>query len=139
MREAHVEAVREWINAFNRRDAEAILELAHPDVDYRPYLAALSGGSGSYHGHRGLRRYLHDLDEAWSAFEAQIHSLRAVGEHVLMEGRLRARGRKSGVEVDAEMAWLHSFRDGKYARLRIFQDSAEAAEAAARENLVTLS
>jgi uncharacterized protein len=137
MRGNHVEAVRAWIAAFNRRDADAILELAHPQVDYRPYLAAVSGGSGSYHGHGGLRRYLRDLDEAWSTFEAQIHSLRPVGEHVLMEGRLRATGRKSGVEVDAEMAWLHSFRDGKYARLRIFLDPAEAAEAAARENLVS--
>jgi ketosteroid isomerase-like protein len=136
---SHVQAVREWIDAFNRRDADAILELAHPQVDYRPYLAAVSGGSGSYHGHGGLRRYLHDLDEAWSRFEAEIHSLRSVGGHVLMEGRLRARGRMSGVEVDAEMAWLHTFRDGKYARLRIFQDRVEAIEAAARENLVTLA
>jgi ketosteroid isomerase-like protein len=126
----HVEAVREWIAAFNRRDADAILDLAHPEVDYRPYLATVAGGPGAYRGHGGLRRYLRDLDEAWSTFEAQIHSLRSVGEHVLMEGRLRATGRTSGAEVDAEMSWVHTFRDGKYARLRIFIDPREAREAA---------
>ena len=44
-----------------------------------------------------------------------------------MEGR----GRSSGVEVDAKMAWLHSFRDGRYARLRIFVDRTAALAAAA--------
>jgi ketosteroid isomerase-like protein len=137
MRGNHIETVRDWIAAFNRRDTDTIFELAHPQVDYRPYLAAIAGGSGSYHGHGGLRRYLRDLDDAWSSFEAQIHSLRGVGQHVLMEGRIQATGRHSGAEVDAEMAWLHTFRDGKYARLRIFQDAAEAIAVANRENALS--
>lgn len=137
MRGSHVEAVREWVAAFNRRDTDTLFDLAHRDVDYRPHLAAIAGRTASYRGHRGLRRYLRDLDDAWSSFEAQIHSLRCVGQHVLMEGRIQATGRRSGVEVDAEMAWLHTFRDGKYARLRIFQDAAEALAVANRENPLT--
>ena len=123
--------VHEWIAAFNRRDGDALVELAHPAVDYRPYLAVISGGAGSYRGHRGLRRYLRDLADAWSEYETQIHSLRPLGEHVLMDGRIRATGRSSGLEVDLEMSWLHSFQDGKYARLRTFFDPAAALAAAA--------
>ena len=54
-----------------------------------------------------------------------------LGEHVLMEGRLQARGRSSGLEVQEEMAWLHTFRNGTGAgRYLRFPNRTEALEAA---------
>jgi ketosteroid isomerase-like protein len=131
----NLELVTRWVGAINRADADELIELADPSVDYLPYLGSVFGEGGAYRGHDGLRKYVRDLDEAWSAYSVEIHRLEDLGDEVLMEGRLRATGRSSGLEVDAEMAWLHSFRagtgKGRYVGLRFFPNR-EAALAAAR-------
>src|SRR5262245_8360227 len=134
MSEENVEAVRNWVAAINAADSDRLIELADPEVDYLPYLAALAGESGAYRGHDGLRQYVRDLAEAWSSYEVEIHELEDLGDHVLMQGRLRGKGQSSGLDVDAEMAWLHTFRSGsgerRYLRLRFFASRDEALEAA---------
>jgi hypothetical protein len=76
------------------------------------------------------------LSEAWGEYEVEIHELQDLANDVLMTGRLRGQGRASGLSVDAEMAWLHSFREGsgpgRYQRLRFFASHAEALKAAGR-------
>jgi ketosteroid isomerase-like protein len=135
MSDENVELVRRWVAAINRADAEELTRLADPAVDYLPYLGSVSGEAGAYRGHEGLREYVRDLSEAWSEYSVEIYGLEDLGDAVLMEGRLRAKGQASGLDVDAEMAWLHSFRpgtgEGRYLRLRFFADRAEALAAAA--------
>ena len=134
MSQENVEAVREWVAAINEGDAEALVALADPSVDYMPYLAALSGEGGAYRGHAGLRQYVRELAEAWGWYHVEIYELHDLGEHVLMEGRLQAKGRSSGLEVEEDMARLHTFQPGtgagRYSRLRFFPNRTEALEAA---------
>jgi ketosteroid isomerase-like protein len=134
MSQENVEVVREWVAAINAGDAARLIALADPSVDYMPYLAALSGAAGAYHGHDGLWQYVRDLSDVWSQYEVEIHELQDLGNQVLMKGRLHGKGRSSGLDVDAEMAWLHTFREGtgpgRYTRLRYFDSEAEALEAA---------
>jgi len=134
MSQENLESVRQWVAAINAGDSDRLVALADPEVDYLPYLAALSGEAGAYHGHEGLRRYLRDLDEAWSAYAVEIHQLEDLGDEVLMQGRLWGKGRSSGLDVDSSMAWLHTFRpgsgQGRYLRLRFFANRDEALEAA---------
>ncbi len=122
--------VRRWVDAINRGDADELVELADQSIDYLPYLGSVSGEAGAYQGHHGLRKYVDDLQEAWSAYSVEIQRLEDLGDDVLMEGRLRATGKSSGLEVDAEMAWLHSFRpgrgEGRYTRLRFFPSRDDA-------------
>ncbi|MCA1695965.1 MAG: nuclear transport factor 2 family protein [Actinobacteria bacterium] len=136
MSEENVEIVRNWVAAINRGDTTELVELADPTVEYMPYLGSLLG-SDPYRGHEGLRRYVDDLAEAWERYEVEIGELRDLGDDVLMIGRLKATGRSSGLEVEEEMAWLHSFRPGtergRYKRLRFFPTPAEALEAAGLE------
>jgi ketosteroid isomerase-like protein len=134
MSEENVEAVRQWVAAINDGDSERLVALAAPDVDYLPYLAALSGERGAYRGHVGLRQYVRDLGDAWAWYHVDIYELHDLGRHVLMEGRLQGKGRSSGLEVEEEMAWLHTFHEGsgpgRYARLRFFPSRSEALDAA---------
>jgi ketosteroid isomerase-like protein len=133
MSQENVEQVRSWVAAINRADFEAMAEIAAPDVTYRSYLAAVMGGESSYRGHEGLRQYLRDLDEAWDWFHVDFDELRDLGDHILMLGRLRARGKASGLEVEEQMAWIHTFREGtgtgRYTQLRFFATEVEALEA----------
>jgi ketosteroid isomerase-like protein len=51
---------------------------------------------------------------------------------VIVLARLRARGWRSGVDVDAPVAYLWEIRDGAAVRIRLFFDRDEARRAAAR-------
>lgn len=57
-RDGNADAAARWVDAFNRRDAEAIVALAAPRVVFWP--TVLAGGKRSYHGHQGLRDWIAD-------------------------------------------------------------------------------
>jgi len=44
---------REFVDAFNRRDADGLVALSHPDIEFRPTM--LAGSKRVYKGHEGLR------------------------------------------------------------------------------------
>ena len=50
---------RRFIDAFNRRDAEDLVALAHPEIEFHP--TSLVGARRVYHGHDGLRRWVAEL------------------------------------------------------------------------------
>ena len=133
MSEENVEMVREWVAAINRSALDALVELADPGVEYTPYLGSLLGAE-AYRGHDGLGQYVDDLTEAWEWYHVDIDELRDLGDDVLMVGRLSAKGRSSGLEVEERLAWIHTFRKGtgpsRYVRLRFFATPEAALEAA---------
>lgn len=133
MSRENLEAVEAWVAAINRGDLAKLLEIADPAIEFRSYLAKLSGSDGAYRGHDGLRRYIRDLSDAWESFHVEIDEYRDLGETVLMLGRLQARGRSSGLEVEERLAFLHTFREGtgpgRYVRHQFFPSEAQALEA----------
>ncbi len=137
MSRENVDGVRAWVEALNRGDLGALLEIADPSVEYVSYLASVSGGVGTYRGHEGIRQFLRDLDEAWEWFAVGVDEYRDLGDCVLMVGRLRAKGRTSGLEVEQELAWLLDFRDGsgpgRFTRVRYFSTSADALQAVGQQ------
>ena len=50
-----------------------------------------------------------------------------------MLGRLRARGRASGMDLDVPMGFVWTLRDGKVVRARTFSEQADALRAAGLE------
>ena len=134
MSEENLRLVQAWVAAINRGDLDALLELAADDIEYRSYLAVVSGREGSYHGHDGLRQYFGELDEVWDSFHVEVDEYRDLGDQVMNAGRLRARGKASGLEVQERLAWLHTFRagtgPGRYVRHQAFPDVAAALAAA---------
>jgi ketosteroid isomerase-like protein len=53
-----------------------------------------------------------------------------LGDRVLVLGRVRARGRESGVELDSPLGWVFTVRGGKLAKAEGFLSRAQALEAA---------
>jgi ketosteroid isomerase-like protein len=134
MSKENVELVQAWVAAINRRALRELLEIAHPDIEYLSYLARLTGDEGRYRGHEGLRRYFGELSEVWEWFQVDVDEYRDLGEHVVNVGRLRAKGKASGLEVEERLAWLHTFTPGtgpgRYLRHEAFPSLDEALEAA---------
>jgi ketosteroid isomerase-like protein len=65
---------RRFIDAFNRRDADALVALVHPELEFVPTL--LVGQRAVYHGHDGLRRWVGDLIASGAAHEVRVRDVR---------------------------------------------------------------
>jgi uncharacterized protein len=124
-RDENVETVRQLAAAVSRRDLPQVLELTDPQVEWRPFIAALAE-SGQYRGHDGIRQCLSDLDEAFETFRTKIDDLLGVGDLVVGVGRIRHRGKGSGVETEAAVGWVIKVRDRRVLRVRAFREPDKA-------------
>ena len=129
MSQENVELTLLAVDAWDRRDVEAMIGLSDPEIVWQPALERTTEGRSTYHGHAGVRQYFEDLaefsDESHSAYP-EIHDL---GDQVLGLGHFSMRF-ASGVELDQEVASLHTWRNGKCVDARTWLSHAEALKAA---------
>ena len=121
------------LDAVNRRDSAAALELYDPDVtmDFTDSPFADFTGQGRFHGVDEVRRAFRDWYDAWEDIQTDVDELIEVGDHVVSVFSYRGRGRTSGVQVEWEhMAGLWTIRGGKVVRVAWLQSRAQALEAA---------
>ena len=105
-REHVLAVVRCWVAAFNRRDAEALVRLAHPAVVVYP--SALFRRRDRYGGHDGLRTWIAELVAGDTPGSVVITDVRqeSTGEILLM-GEIAVQGRPV-----SPVAGLFETRDG---------------------------
>jgi ketosteroid isomerase-like protein len=115
-------------DAWSRREVEDLLVFTHPDAEARPVLGA-NVGTDVYRGHEGLRRWFRDLHQEWDEFETRVGELEEHGDLVLCTIQIHARGRASGVVIDAELYHVIEMREGLIARLLAFRDRESAVQA----------
>jgi ketosteroid isomerase-like protein len=131
MSEENVEAFRRGIDAYNRRDVEALVEVHDPEVEWHPVLQVLLGGEATvYRGHDGVREFVRDLDDAFAEVHIEIAEIRDLGDRLVASGHLHARGKASGAETESPIAWVVDFKSGKVTRVLSYLDPKEALEAA---------
>jgi ketosteroid isomerase-like protein len=123
-----VELAGQALDAWNRRDIDWLRRNGTVDFEFVPAVAATVEG-GSVKGPEGLAQFFEEMDESWETFRIELE-FRLVGEVVLGHGRVVAKGRGSGLELDQPLASVVSFRDEKVARLQSFLDPEEALAAA---------
>ena len=124
MSQTEVEIVRAALDAYNRRDLQAVLEVIDPDAEFIPLRSVLEGTP--YRGHDGMRKFFEETGEEWDELRIEGEEWRDLGDRVLVIGHFRARGRSSGVELHTPAAWLASLRDGRIVYLRAYSDVEEA-------------
>jgi ketosteroid isomerase-like protein len=126
MSEENVETVSRGVEALNRRDAEAIVGMCDPDVEWKTELI----GTPVYRGHEGIRQALRDIDRAWESWHTEPVELLAGDEMVFLATRAAARARDTGIPVEADLFYAVTFRDAKIVRCEGFSDRSKALEAA---------
>jgi ketosteroid isomerase-like protein len=133
MSQENVEVVTAAYEAFARGGLDRWMEHFTDDVDWR----AIEGDIddvGPIHGKDALRAWLQDwidtFDEFW--FEP-LELIDAGMDKVVVVERYGGRAKLSGVETDQTEAEVFTIRDGKITRLWMFQERAEALEAAGLE------
>jgi ketosteroid isomerase-like protein len=89
MSQGNVERLRQALDAFNRRDLDAILALVDDDVEYLPRAAAMEG---SHHGHDGIRRWWEDVFDVWPDVTSQLVEERDLGDLTVAAVHFRGHG-----------------------------------------------
>ena len=131
MSQENVEALKRALDAYNRRDIEALVEGADPEIEWHSaILAGLGGEATVYRGHEGIRKVLRDLFEALGETHIEYTEIRDLGDRVVGIGSTRNRGRGSGAETESPHASVVDFKNGKATRVRSYLDPGEALEAA---------
>ena len=84
-----------------------------------------------YEGTDGAREFLATWTEPWENWELELEELVDAGtDQVLAVLRQHGSSKTTGLEVDMHFAQLWTMRDGKYIRMRMYADPAEARRAA---------
>jgi ketosteroid isomerase-like protein len=131
MSQENVEVVKRGLDAYNRRDIEALLEELDPEVEWHPALEVLLGGTATvYRGHEGVRELLRDASEALDEIHVEFSNIQGRGDQVVAIGRIRTRGKASGAETESPLGYVAELRDGRAIRIRTYLDPQEALEAA---------
>jgi ketosteroid isomerase-like protein len=129
----NLENVRRGIEAFNERGVEGIVPLIHDDFEATtpPNLAS---EPDTYRGPDGIRRWFDSFDEVMEEIRWDAHEFHEVGDRVVVEFTLRARGKTTGLDFgqDAVMVW--ELRGDKATRVELFETLDEALAAVEEES-----
>ena len=128
MSQENVEIVRRSIEAWNRRDWITVSALWRSDgiLDW-------SRAQGPFKGvYRGERERQAFFDDFWSTFQyvqLETYDVAEAGCEVVIPNTAHMRGR-DGIEVSARSTLVFTVENRQIARLRLFQERAEALAAA---------
>ena len=127
MSQENVELGYRAIDAVNRRDLDALLDLMDEDVEAGSRIAAMEGG---LHGHDGIRRWWENWFDAFPDYQLEVVETRDRGDAVV--ATLRAVGHGAGRDLPVEDKIFHAsrWRARRCVWWRVFVAEAEALEAA---------
>ena len=131
MSRENVEVVRRVFEASARGDAETVLALYDPNVEWDASRTQPGLGEFAevYRGHDGIRHFFRRWREAWDIDEYEYDELIDAGDAVISVVTQRGRGQASGVEIARTLVGVWTVRDGRVLRAVWFPTRDEALEA----------
>ena len=130
MSQENVDRFVEATEAFNRGDAEAWLKQYDTEVIFEPQVAEMEG---AYVGHDGIRAFMATIEDLYEGFQVRLQDVRDLGDRVLALGTASSIGKGSGIEQEAPLAIVASFRDGRITHFKDYGDKDQAFEAVGRQ------
>jgi glutamate formiminotransferase len=121
-----VDVVRRTIDAWARRDQDAVLALFAPDAELDLRQLELPD-TGVVRGAALVRRWIVNLFEHFPNFEFRVEEVVEAGEWVIARGSMRGRARLSGVELERGYSEAILVRGGRVVRDVFFGDRDAAA------------
>jgi ketosteroid isomerase-like protein len=91
---------------------EALLEMAHEDCEFRPYLA----DGSALRGHDDIRAFYRRAAAEGSEMKLRATSFDESGDQVLVNGSVRV-ARPTGGFLESQLSWTYTFRDGLLAEV----------------------
>ena len=128
MSQENVEVVRGGIEAWNRRDLTTWLAgwASDAEIDWSRARGPLKG---VYRGRREVETLWNEWYSTFEEAHIETHGFTDAGSEVVVSNTTHFRGRQ-GIEVTASSTWVFTVENGQFTCLRLFQEPAEALEAA---------
>jgi len=123
----NVDLVEQSIDAYHRRDVEAMRALNHPDMQL-DWSASRGFQAGVYRGFDEALRFYREYFAVFDEITFESLSFIEAGDSVVVPNVARQRGR-DGIEVTARSALVFTVRDHKIARICLYQETAQALKA----------
>jgi ketosteroid isomerase-like protein len=127
MSQENVDVARRSIDAYNRRDVEALRALDHPDIEL-DFSASRGVEAGVYRGIEAVLRLHRTYFETFEEIVIKPDRFIDAGESVVVPNVSRSRGR-GGIEVPARSTFVFTVRDGEIIRICLYQELEQALEA----------
>jgi ketosteroid isomerase-like protein len=116
-----------FVEAFNRGDIDACLDLLHPDVEW--YTTNQFLESDSHRGHRDVRMYLESLHGHLNDPHMEPEDGFQIGDHVMLINRLRGTGTLAGHPVSERYNWVCLVDGDTFRRVVTYPTPADARRA----------
>jgi ketosteroid isomerase-like protein len=120
------------VEAYNRRDLDAVVAAYHPDLEYYPYREFVEAGLAEpcYHGPSGYQAYISATYDVWGTdVLLEPTELIDLGDRVVLLADMPMRAQASGVPLTQTYAGVSTLKHGRVIRQDDFLDHAEALEA----------
>jgi glutamate formiminotransferase len=127
-----VDVVRRVVEAWARRDREAVLAAFATDAEIDLQRLELPD-AGVLHGVEALRRWLEGLAEIFPDLEFDLEGSTTVGEWVIGRGTIRGRAPLGGMQAEQPFSEAILVRGGRIVRDVFFADTEAAAPWAAEQ------
>ena len=82
-----------------------------------------------FHGLGGWNEFWHAWLEPWDDWWQETTNVEAIGDEVVLDLEIRARGRESGVPMSLKSSQVWTVRDERIARVRLYDDREQAESA----------
>jgi uncharacterized protein len=122
-----VELAQRQIDAYNRRDFDALRAVFDPDVEL-DWSASRGVEAGVYRGIDAVLRWFTGYLNAFEEVSVEPERFIDAGESVVVPNVARFRGR-DGIEVLARSAFVYTIRARKITRFCLYQETQQALEA----------
>jgi uncharacterized protein len=127
MSQANVDLVQQALDAYTRRDVEALRALADHDVEL-DWSASRGWLADVYQGIDAALRFYVGYFEAFEEIVIEPDRFIEAGDSVVVPNIARQRGRE-GIEVSARSTLVFTVRSQRITRICLYQETEEALEA----------
>jgi ketosteroid isomerase-like protein len=124
MSHKNIKLVRKALDAYTRRDVDALRKLADPDV-VLDWSASRGWLAGVYRGFDETMRFYQDYFEAFDQIVIEPDRFIEVGDSVVVPNVAHQLGRH-GNEVSARSTLVFTARNGKLVRICLYQETQQA-------------
>jgi ketosteroid isomerase-like protein len=117
MSRENVELVRRLLDAWNRRDLEAMLELSGPEIAFVNSPTAVEPGT-----RRGRDEVSAAVEKQWEILtdgRVEVHEFFDRGDEIIVVARLSRRMPGSDAKIEEPQLGSYRFRDGKLIEMEV--------------------
>ena len=127
-----MEIVRSAYAALAEQGVEAVLAFIDPEFEVTTP-PSLASEPDTYRGHEGVRRYFGSFGDAMEGVYFEGQEFTSAGDKVLVDTKLHARGRTTGIETEQRAFLVWTLREGMVTSVETFAEQAQALEAVGRQ------